>query len=163
MNLRHRKPSKQLHCDWLCQHKEQQAQQIEGSWTLAATVVVPPGTPAPAPVFVYGSFARGGVYIGADRRFPTTKQLGSWVHLRGNVFASTFMSDQYDQSGVFTGTLKIRVRYNMVEKDEFVGVANVEVRDVNDTVTATRCATIKAQRIKVEPLAPQCQGITPPR
>ena len=149
--------------DVLEQARQAQAQQIEGSWTLAATTVVPPGTPAPAPVFVYASFARGGVYIGADRRFPTTKQLGSWVHLDGNEFASTFISDQYDTSGVFTGTLKIRVRYNVINKDEFVGVANVEVRDANDTVTAIRCATIKAQRTKVEPLAALCQGITPPQ
>jgi hypothetical protein len=53
--------------------------------------------------------------------------------------------------------------YNLVNKDEFVGAANVEVRDANDTVIAIRCATIKAQRIKVEPLSPQCQGITPPQ
>jgi hypothetical protein len=146
---------------WLERLRELRSQQLEGSWALTVSPVPPPGVPAPPPFRVYANFARGGAYLGADRRLPLSKQFGSWVHLEGNEFAATFIADLYDQSGNFTGTVKLRTRYIVTGKDEFVGVANAEERDVNGNVTATRCARFKGEHITVEQLAPPCQGLNP--
>lgn len=149
--------------DALEQLKLAQAQALEGTWAITVSPVPPPGVQAPPPFRAYASFARGGGYLGADRRLPFSKQFGTWVHLGGNGFAATFIADLYDQSGNFTGTAKIRTRYLVTGKDEFVGVANAEERDANGNVTAIRCATFRAERITVELLMPQCQSITPPQ
>jgi hypothetical protein len=146
---------------WLDGLRELQSQQLEGSWAITVSPAPPPGVQAPPPFRAYASFARGGAYIGADRRVPFTKQFGTWVHLGGNEFAATNLADLYDQSGNFTGTLKVRTRYIVNGLDEFVGVSNAEERDANDNLTATRCARFKGERIAVEPLAPQCQGLSP--
>jgi hypothetical protein len=43
-------------------------------------------------------------------------------------------------------------------------VGSREFRDAaGNLADIIRCSTIKAERIKVEPLAEQCQGITPPQ
>jgi hypothetical protein len=65
--------------------------------------------------------------------------------------------------GNFVGTLKVRQKITLIGADEFVGVATAEIRDAAGNVTATRCATTHGVRIKIEPLAPQCQSITPPQ
>jgi hypothetical protein len=65
--------------------------------------------------------------------------------------------------GNFAGTVKVRVKLTVTDKDEFVGVSNAEERNAAGAVTAIRCGTVRGARIKVEPLAPQCQSITPPQ
>jgi hypothetical protein len=65
--------------------------------------------------------------------------------------------------GNFAGTVKVRVRLAVTGANEFIGVSNAEERNAAGVVTATRCATIRGARITVEPLAPQCQSITPPQ
>jgi len=65
--------------------------------------------------------------------------------------------------GNFAGTVKIRVKLTVTGANEYVGVANGEDRNAAGVVTANRCSTIRGARITVEPLAPQCQSITPPQ
>jgi hypothetical protein len=147
--------------DPFARFRERQAQQLEGSWVVTVSPVPPPGVQAPPSFRAYANFARGGAYLGADRRRPSSKQFGSWVHLYGNEFAATIIEDFYDQSGNFTGTLKLRQRYIVVSHDEFVGVTTAEERDANGDLLFTRCARSKGERIKIEPLAPQCQSLSP--
>jgi len=149
--------------DILEQIKKAQAQRLEGSWDVIVTPVVPPGVPQPPSFHAYGSFARGGAFIGSDRTRPASKQHGVWAHLGGNDFAYTFKEDLFDAMGNFAGILMVRVRLTVTGKDEFVGVANGEQRDANDNLIFNRCTTIRGARIKIEPLAPQCQSITPPQ
>jgi hypothetical protein len=146
---------------WLERLRELRAQQIEGSWALVINPVVPPGVPAPPPLTAYASFARGGVFLGAGPSRPYGKQFGAWVHVSGNEFATTVFEDVFNQSGTFTGRLKLRMRIILTSRDEFVGVATAEDFDPGGNVTALRCARFKGERIKVEPLAPQCQSINP--
>ncbi len=106
---------------------------------------------------------RGGAFIGSDRTRPASKQHGVWAHLGGADFAYTFKEDLFDAMGSFAGILTVRVRLNLTGKDDFVGVANGEQRDANGNLIFNRCTTIRGARIKIEPLAPQCQSITPPQ
>jgi hypothetical protein len=41
-------------------------------------------------------------------------------------------------------------------------VSNGEQRDANGNTIFNRCSTVKATRIKTEPLAEQCQSLRPP-
>ena len=149
--------------DVLEQIKLAQAQALEGSWLLTISPAVPPGVPQPPSFPGNVSFSRGGVAFGADPRSPSSRQFGSWVHQGGNEFAATLREDLYDQAGNFTGTIKVRKRIIVTGKDEYVGVSNREESNAAGGLISSRCATVKAQRIRVEPLAPQCQSITPPQ
>ena len=149
--------------DVLEQIRQAQAQQFEGSWDITATPVVPPGVPQPPNFVGHATVSRGGGYFGSDRTRPLSKQHGTWAHLGGNDFAYTFTEDLFDVMGAFAGTIKVRVRLTITGKDTLVGVANGEQRDAAGNLVFNRCTTIRGERIKVEPLAPQCQSITPPQ
>ncbi|HEX4946478.1 MAG TPA: hypothetical protein VFZ34_07450 [Blastocatellia bacterium] len=143
--------------------RELQAQRLEGSWDVIVTPAVPPGVPQPPSFHAYATFARGSAFIGSDRNRPASKQHGVWEHLGGNRFAHTAKEDLFDPMGNFVGVLTIRVRLTLNGRDEYIGVANGEQRDVNGNLVFNRCTTVKATRIKSEPLAEQCQSITPPQ
>ena len=143
--------------------KERQSQQLEGSWEVIVTPVVPPGVPQPPSFHVYTTFSRGGGYTGSDRNRPFSKQHGVWEHLGGNSFAGTAKEDLFDAMGNFAGTLTIRTRTTLTSRDTYVGVANGELRDAAGNITRSLCTTFRATRLKVEPLPEQCQSITPPQ
>jgi hypothetical protein len=146
------------------QLRQAQAQRLEGSWTNTVTPVVPPGVPPVPPFRTYVTFARGGGLIGSDRNRPFgSPQHGVWTHLGGDEFASTLIQDLFDVMGNFQGTQKVLTKVTLTGPDTLVGVATAELRDAAGNVTASRCATFRAERIKVEPLAPQCRSITPPQ
>jgi len=148
--------------------KEEQAQQLEGAWAYTVTPVVPPGVPQPPSSRAYITIARGGGLTGYVRNAPSGPHYGAhhgvWQHLGGNEFAFALIRDEFDVQGNFLGTAKINTRLTMIGKDGFVGVGSREFRDpAGNLADIIRCSTIKAERIKVEPLAPQCQSITPPQ
>lgn len=145
------------------QLRQTQAQQFEGSWDITVTPVVPPGVPQPPNFVGHATVSRGGGYFGSDRTRPLSKQHGTWAHLGGNEFAYTFTEDLFDVMGGFAGTIKVRVRLTITGKDTLVGVSNGEQRNVAGELVFNRCATIRGERIKIEPLAPQCQSIVPPQ
>ena len=140
-----------------------QGQKLEGSWTVTVTPVVPHGVPQPPSFIGHATIARGGAFFGSDRTRPLSKQHGAWAHLGGNDFAFTFTEDLFDAMGFFVGTLTVRVRLSVTGRDNFVGVSNGEQRDAAGNLIFSRCGTVRGERIKVEPLAPQCQSITPPQ
>lgn len=143
--------------------RQAQAQQFEGSWDITVTPAVPPGVPQPPSFVGHATVSRGGAYFGSDRTRPLSKQHGTWAHLGGHDFAYTFTEDLFDGMGNFAGTIKVRVRLTVTGRDTLVGVSNGEQRDAMGNLIFNRCATIRGERIKVEPLAPQCQSITPPQ
>lgn len=150
--------------DVLAQQKQSRAQRLQGSWVITVTAVVPPGVPPPPVRTSYASFAGGGVSIHSDRQAPNANPgHGVWEHRGGNHFAFTFITDDFDATGNFLGTVKVRNKIILTGPDEFVGVGNLELSDSAGNVLFSRCATIRGQRIRIEPLAEQCQGITPPR
>jgi hypothetical protein len=149
--------------DVLEQIKQAQAQQFEGSWAVTVTPVVPPGAPQPPSFRAYGTVSRGGAFFGSDRTRPFSKQHGAWTHLLGNDFAYTINEDLFDALGNFAGTLTVRVKLTITGNDTFVGIANGEQRDAAGNLVFNRCTTVRGERIKVEPLAPQCQSVTPPQ
>lgn len=151
-------------CGWLCQFRERQAQRLEGSWAMTVTAVVPPGVPPPPVRNNYTTFTRGGGAIGSDRQAPfSNPQHGVWEYVRGNEYAYTFVSDGFDAAGNFQGTLKARFKITLTGRDEFIGVDNAELRDAAGNLVFSRCNTIRGQRIRIEPLPAQCQGIIPPQ
>jgi hypothetical protein len=139
------------------------AQRLEGSWVVTVTPVVPPGVPQPSSFRAYATIARGGAFIGTDTRRLFNIQHGAWKHLGGNEFAWTFIEELVDALGNFAGTVKVRVKLAITGANEFVGVSNAEQRNADGVVTDIRCGTIRGVRIKVEPLAEQCQSISPPQ
>lgn len=141
--------------------KERQSQQLEGSWDVTVTPVVPPGVPQPPSFIAHATFSRGGGYFGSDRTRPLSKQHGTWAHIAGNEFAGTFTEDLFDATGNFAGTLKVRTRTIVTGKDEYVGVANGERRDASGNLTLNACTTFRGKRIIIEPLPAQCQSINP--
>ncbi len=143
--------------------KRAQAQQFEGSWAVTATPVVPPGVPQPPSFRASATVSRGGAFFGSGRNDPFSKQHGAWAHLGGNDFAYTSIQDLFNAMGSFAGTTTVRVRLTVTGPDTFVGVANGEQRDAAGNLVANRCSTLRGARIKVEPLSPQCQSITPPQ
>lgn len=148
--------------------RELQAQRLEGAWTYTVTPVVPPGVPQPPSQRAFITIARGGgisVYIRTGPSGPFySEQHGVWEYLGGNEFALTAIRDEFDAQGNFLGTGKINTKLRLTGKDGFVGVGSREFRDpAGNIADIIRCATIKAERIKIEPLAQQCQSITPPR
>lgn len=150
------------------QNRQAQAQLLEGAWAYTVTPVVPPGVPQPPSQRAYVTVAHGGgitVYIRtAPGETRYGEQHGVWEHLGGNDFALTAIRDEFDAQGNFLGTGKINTKLTLTGKDGFVGVGSREFRDpAGNIADITRCATIKAERIKIEPLAPQCQSITPPQ
>jgi hypothetical protein len=149
--------------DWLDRLRELQSQRLEGSWDVTVTPAVPPGVPQPPSFIAHATFSRGGAAFGSDRQRPTSKQHGAWAYLGGNEFAWTTTEDLFDAMGNFAGTLKVRVKVTLTGKDELVGVSNGEQRDPGGNLIFSRCGTIRGERIKIEPLAEQCQSITPPQ
>jgi hypothetical protein len=143
--------------------KEHQSQKMEGSWVVTVTPVVPPGVPKPSPFRAYATISRGGALFGSDRNRPFSKQHGTWEHTEGDEFAWTLTEDLFDGTGIFVGTLKVRATITLIGKDEFVGVSNGESRDAAGNVIFDRCGTIRGERIKIEPLARQCQSVTLPK
>ena len=143
--------SRSSHGSW----RELQAQQLEGSW--AIVVPSPPGQPVRN---VYGSFARGGVFIGSDRLAPFAgPQHGVWEHLGGNKFAYTFKQDQFDPLGNFVGILTVRAKLSLTGRDKFTAAAHGEIRDVNGNLLVDLgCGSggepIRGTRIKLE--LPSC-------
>ncbi len=135
--------------------------QMEGSWIVTVTPVVPPGVPPPPAFRAYATAAGGGALFGSDRNRPFGKQHGVWTHLVDHDFAWTFKEDLFDAAGGFAGTLTVRVRLTLIGKDEFVGSSNGEARDPDGNVIFNRCGTVRGERIQIEPLAPHCQGIAP--
>jgi len=143
--------------------KQEQAQRFEGSWAITVTPVVPPGVPQPPSFRGSATVSRGGAFFGSDRTRPFSKQHGAWWRFGGNKFAFTFVEDLFDATGNFAGAITVRVKGAITGKDTFVGVSNGEARDAAGNLIFNRCGTVRGERIKVEPLAPQCQSITPPQ
>jgi hypothetical protein len=71
------------------------------------------------------------------------------------------VQDVFDSAGTFLGTFKARSRVRLIEKNEYVGVANVEQRDASGNLILARCARQRGVRIAVEPFAPPCEGLEP--
>jgi hypothetical protein len=149
--------------DILDRIKQEQAQRFEGSWAITVTPVVPPGVPQPPSFRGSATVSRGGAFFGSDRTRPFSKQHGAWAHLGGNEFAFSFVEDLFDAMGNFAGVITVRVKLAITGKDTFVGVSNGEARDAAGNLVFNRCVTVRGERIKVEPLSPQCQSITPPQ
>lgn len=154
--------------DVLEQARQAQAQALEGSWVLTITPVVPPGVPQPPSARAYVTYARGGGLITYVRSAPNGPQYGAqhgvWEHLGGNEFALAAIRDEFDVQGNLLGTGKIITRVTLTGKDVFVGVGSREFRDpAGNIADIIRCSTLRAERIKIEPLATQCQSITPPQ
>ena len=143
--------------------RQARARQFEGSWAVTITPAVPPGVPQPPSFRAYATVSRGGAYFGSDRTRPFSKQHGAWAHLGGNDFAFTFIEDLFDAMGNFAGIATVRARLTLNGRDEFVGVANGEQRDADGNLIFSRCSTVKGVRIKLEPLPPHCQSLTPPQ
>jgi hypothetical protein len=143
--------------------REKRAQQLEGSWDVNVTPVVPPSVPQPASFRAHTTFSRGGAMFGSDRNRPFSKQHGNWDHIGGDEFVYTITEDLYNATATFSGTLKVRVKLTVLGPDEFIGVSNAEERDVDGNLVNNRCATIKGLRIAIEALSPQCLNIVPPR
>ena len=144
--------------------REAQAQQLEGSWVITVTAVVPPGVPPPPVRTAYVTFARGGASILSDRLAPFANPgHGAWEHRGSNEFLWTFIGDNFNAMGNFVGTLKVRNKLSVTGPDTFSGVNNSEARDAAGNLLFSGCNTVQGQRIKVEPLPEQCQSITPPQ
>ena len=139
------------------------SERMEGSWIVTITPVVPPGVPPPPSFRAYASCARGGALIGSDPRRASSKQHGTWDHLRGSEFAWTAIEQLFNESGEPGGIVIIRARVTITGENEFIGVSNGEERDAAGAVVSNRCGTIRGERITIQPLAPQCQNITPPQ
>ena len=134
---------------------------LEGSWINTASPILPPGAP-PVTIQTYVTASGGGAWLGSDRTKPfASPQHGTWVHLRGREYAWTFVQDLFDPAGTFLGVFKGRSRVELVGRNEFVGVANVEQRDPSGNVVLNRCARFRGVRVVVEPLAPPCEELEP--
>jgi hypothetical protein len=134
---------------------------LEGSWINIVSPILPPGVP-PITFQTYVTYSEGGASIGSDRTRPfASPQHGTWVHVRGHEYAGTFVQDLFDPAGTFLGTFKGRTRIELVGRNEFVGVANVEQRDPSGNIVLNRCARFAGVRIVVEPLAPPCEELEP--
>jgi len=142
---------------------EKRSQRYEGSWTVTVTPVVPPGVPQPPSFIAQATAARGGAVFSSDRNRPSSKQHGTWEYLGGDEFAATSTEDLFDALGNFVGTLKVRTRTTLIGEDLFIGVSNGEQRDTAGNLVFSRCATIRGDRLKIEPLPSQCQTIVPPQ
>ena len=142
---------------------EKRSQHLEGSWTVTVTPALPPGVPQPPAVTAQLTIARGGAAFGSDRTRASSKQHGTWEYLGGDEFASIATEDLFDVLGNFAGTLKVRTRITLIGEDLFIGVSNVEQHDAAGKFVFTACGTIRGDRLKIEPLPPQCQNILPPR
>ena len=140
----------------------EQSQRLEGSWLVNVTIARPN---APPPFRVYFSFARGGSFVSTDTRRPYNQGHGAWTHLGGDEFAFTGAEDLFDAMGNFAGTFKGRARITLTSAnlDAFTGVSNAEQRNAAGQIILNGCSTMRAERITVEPLAPQCQSIAPPQ
>lgn len=147
----------------LAKTSDSKAGKMEGSWIVTITPAVPPGVPPPPPFRAYATCARGGALIGSDTRRASSKQHGTWGHLQGSEFAWTLIEQLFNDSGQPAGTVIIRTRITITGADDFVGVSNAEERDASGALVSNRCGTIRGERITIEPLAPQCQNITPPQ
>lgn len=137
------------------------ARGLEGSWDITVTPAVPPGVPPPPPFHAYGTFARGGAFVGSDRRTPfASPQHGTWAYLGDGEYAYTFKTDLYDAAGQFQGTITVRVtELTFTGRDEFVGISSAEFRDPAGNVVSVRCGgTIHGQRISVESQPAECRA-----
>ena len=81
----------------------------------------------------------------------------------GSEFAFTVIADAFNVVGSFVGTVEIRNSITLTGSDGFVSVGQLVVRNPAGTVLFSGCATGRGERIKVEPLGEQCQGIAPPQ
>ena len=52
--------------------------------------------------------------------------------------------DLFNSAGTFVGTFKGHSRVQLVGRDEYVGVANIETRDAAGNLLSSRCARIRS-------------------
>jgi len=134
---------------------------LEGSWINTVSPILPPGVP-PITFQTYVTVSAGGAWIGSDRTRPfASPQHGTWVRIKGHEYAWTAVQDLFDSAGTFVGTFKVRSRIQLVAKDEFIGVANVEQRDPGGNLQYSRCARFRGARVVVEPFESPCVGLEP--
>ena len=134
--------------------REQQAQALEGTWTVVLTT--PQGE-----FTAYNSFARGGVFIGTDRvkgfSAGANPQHGVWEHRGGNRFALSFKEDLLDAAGKFSGVFTADAVIRLTGKDSFTGVTRGKVYDTNGTLLLDLpCVPVRGERMHVEPLPQSC-------
>ena len=131
--------------------KGKSGRQLEGSWSLSVTPIVPPGVP-PVPAFVtYLSVSPGGALVGTDRTRPFANlQHGSWERTGAKEYAATLVQDIFDAEGVFTGVFTVRQKIKLTGPDSFVGVANVSFVDPTGDVVFERCARTEGTRITLQ-------------
>jgi hypothetical protein len=136
-------------------------QKLEGVWTIMITPTLPPGAPPLGPFTSYGSFARGGAFVGSPRSnelsFLANPQYGVWEHRGGNRYAFSFKSDLLDSEGKFSSVLTADSLITLSGNDSFVGVTNGEMHDADgNLILQLGCATMTGERMTIGPLADQC-------
>jgi hypothetical protein len=133
-------------------------QQIEGAWVIT---IDPPGS-IPGRHIAFGSFAEGGVFTGSPDNFLPPNvgvmgtNFGSWKHVRGDTYASTFVAFTYSTAGTLTGTVKLNANYTLTGKDRFTGVSQLFFCSTSLVCPATALGTARltGQRLKIEPVIP---------
>jgi hypothetical protein len=101
-----------------------------GTWLVTVT------PPAPIPGFnVLYTFAAGGALITTsqiDHQLPNTGVLqGSWQRGDEGEIKSTLVAFLYDPTGTAIGTLKLRATYKLVDANNFTGIGQQAICDVN--------------------------------
>ena len=137
------------------------AQKLEGSWTMTLTPILPPGAPPIGPFTAYGTFARGGAFIGSARTAGFSSfanpQHGVWEHRGGNRYAFSFKQDQLDATGLFISVLTADTLITLDGNDSFAGVTSAEVHDADgNLIVSLGCGTVTGERMTTGSLADQC-------
>jgi hypothetical protein len=76
-----------------------------------------------------------------------TPSVGTWRHLEGQTYSSTFTFFRYKPDGTFASRAKVTRRIELSEdRDEFTSTGTVEDFDANNVLISTACATETATR-----------------
>ena len=99
------------------------------------------------------TFSSDGTFFRSGDTHPVLSGAhGAWKQVADKEFDATYIAFRFDQNGKWIGSTKTRIHIIAGPGDnEFMGVARVSTRDLQDKEIATSETRLEGKRIQVEP------------
>lgn len=129
------------------EHSRKEASRIEGVWSSNVTIRDCQSGDLIRSVRALNLFIHDGSFTETAVNVLRTPSVGTWRHLEGQTFTSTFTFFRYNPDGTFASRAKVTRTINLREDGgEFTTTGTVEDFDTDNNLISKTCATETAVR-----------------
>lgn len=129
------------------EHSRREVSGIEGVWSSNVTIRDCQSGDVIRSVRALNLFIHDGSLTETAVNVLRTPSVGTWRHLEGHTFTSTFTFFRYNLDGTFASRAKVTRTIKLREDGgEFTTTGTVEDFDANNVLISTACATETATR-----------------